>query len=212
MAQKPVFLFDKYINAKVKMKPRGVTVTSANYDACNKCLYYMDGNTTMEMVVTAAIDTVSFGERKFVSGLSKVKEFGSNNKSGMFYEVVSLPNGVVYIDWYLRDVEIGKKGALGSITSGTVQTLQRADFNLSTEQYTAHDYQSGNVNAVYKRKSENSYLFTYKGKLLKIKSEKQLLKAMPEHTAEIQKFFNENKVDFKYAEDVLNLINFCMGL
>lgn len=199
-AQKSVFLFEQFTNAKIKMKPRGVTVAKANYDAGNKRLMYQDGKDMMELTNTLNVDTVYFGERKLIPA------------SKGFYEVVKLENGSVLIDWYLRDVEIGKKGALGSTTSASVHPLQMSDFGNSTETYTAYKHQDGTENNVYRRRNDNSYIITVKNKIIKIKSFKQVLNAFQEHQQVIKEYIDKNNLEMRNVEDVLQLLNYCMGL
>lgn len=182
------------------MKPRGVTNAKANYDAYNKRLMYQQGQDMMEMTNIQQVDTVFFGERKLVPA-----------QKG-FYEVVSLPNGTVLIDWYLRDIEIGKKGALGATTSASVHPLQMTDFGNSTETYTAYQKQDGKENNVYRRRNDNSYLVSYKGKQFKLKTIKQIKNAFPENQEKIQIYATENNLEMRNVEDVLNLLNYCLGL
>ena len=100
----------------------------------------------MEMTNPAQVDTVIIGKRKFVP-------VGRG-----FYEVVCRKEGVVYIDWLLKDVNIGSKGALGTVTQGSVKNLQMSDLGLNgTEMYTPYERQKIGSTEVYRRKNDNTY-------------------------------------------------------
>ena len=122
---KRIFLFNDFVQAQIKFRNHSVSVVSLNYDASNKTMLFRQGEEMMEMTNPAQVDTVIIGKRKFVP-------VGRG-----FYEVVCRKEGVVYIDWLLKDVNIGSKGALGTVTQGSVKNLQMSDLGLNgTEMYT----------------------------------------------------------------------------
>lgn len=79
-----------------------------NYDASEGKMYFMQGKDVMELTSTQNIDTISWGSRKFIPF------------SKRFLEVYNSPNGKIYIDWVIKDLVIGKKGAYGLQTQGGV--------------------------------------------------------------------------------------------
>lgn len=138
---KRIFLFNDFVQAQIKFRNHSVSVVSLNYDASNKTMLFRQGEEMMEMTNPAQVDTVIIGKRKFVP-------VGRG-----FYEVVCRKEGVVYIDWLLKDVNIGSKGALGSVTQGSVKNLQMSDLGLNgTEMYTPYERQKIGSTEVYRRK------------------------------------------------------------
>ena len=195
-----IYLFDDFYTGKIKFRNRSVTAAKLNYDAANKTLLYYQGDDLMELANVALVDTVIIQGRKLVPA-----EKG-------FYEVVSVDNGIVYIDWLLKDVNIGSKGAFGTVTQGSVHNVQMTDFGNSTEQYTGYQQQDLHVTDVLKRKNDNTYCVKVDGKLQKMKSSKNVLKVFSDYKDEVKDFMDENKIDFKDVGDALNLMNFCLGL
>ncbi len=196
-----IYLFDDFMKAQILFRNKARTSATLNYDASNKVMLFLQGEELMEVTNTASIDTVTVGGRKLVPAAKG------------FYEVVKLDNGVVYIDWLLKDVNIGSKGALGSVTQGSVQNLQMSNLGLNaTEMYTPYAPQKIGSTDVYKRKSDNTYYFTAKNKQQKIKSVKQLIKLYPEHEDEIEAYVKQEDVEMQDIPKVLMLLNFCLGL
>lgn len=200
-AQGKIFLFEKFTTATVKMRPRGVTRNAMNYDANGGKMYFMQGETMMELTGVNTVDTISWGERKFIPVQNR------------FREVMKVPNGLVYVDWVLRDLVVGKKGAYGLRTEGSVQNLRLYDFGGAggVSSYTPYDNQGTYVNDILKRKNQNVYYFEYKGKVERVKSLKNLDKIFPEQIQEIHDFIKEHDVAYDDVLSVLDLLNFCMG-
>lgn len=195
-------MFEKFANAKVKLNPRGVTSYSMNYDASGGKMYFMQGNVMMELTSTVNVDTISWGNRKFIPSLKR------------FLEVYSTPHGKIYIDWVIKDLIIGKKGAYGQRTEGNVQNLRLFDFaGLSgVSAFTKYDTQNTYSNDILKRKNENVYYVEINGERKKIKSIKQLEKIFIPHKLEIQKYKKEHSIDFNNVEQALEIIEYCLTL
>lgn len=198
---KRIFLFDDFVRARILFHNRSVSVLPINYDASNKVMFFRQGEDMMEMTNPAQVDTICFEERKFVP-------VGKG-----FHEVVFLKKGVVYIDWLLKDVNIGSKGALGAVTQGSVKTLQMSDLGLNgTEMYTPYQTRkTGNMD-VYRRKNDNTYYIKIKGKPEKVKSLKHLGKLFTAYKKEIERFAKEREIDMKDTRDALVILDYCMGL
>lgn len=197
---KRIYLFDDFTTAEILFKNHSKSKLSVNYDASNKTLLFRQGSDIMEVTNTALVDTVYINDRKFVPAIKGL------------YEVVPLKNGIVYIDWLLKDVNIGSKGALGAVTQGSVQNLQMSDFgNYDAMYYTPYDQQKIHSTDVYKRRNDNTYYIRIGGKLTKIKTQKHLEKAFPAHKEDISNFADQQKVEMNDASHALTLINYCLG-
>lgn len=154
----------------------------------------------MEVTNASTIDTVFVEDRRFIPA-----EKG-------FYEVVSLNNGNVFVDWLLKDVNVGSKGALGAVTQGSVHNLQMSNLGLNgTEMYTPYKQQKLGSTDVYHRKSDNTYYINKENRLVKLKTLKQVVKAFPAFKDEINTFAKENDTDMKETHDVLMLLDYCLG-
>lgn len=198
---KRILLFDGFVQAQIKFHSRSVLVVPFNYDASNKTVLYRQGTEMMEMINFSQIDTVIAGKRKFVPADRGIRE------------VVEMKNGTVYIDWLLKDVNIGSKGALGAVTQGTVKNLQMSDLGLNgTEMYTPYDSQKIGSTDVYRRRNDNTYYIKVRGRLEKVKSLKHLKKIFAGHEDEIDEFAKEQNIDMKKVQDVLVLLDYCLGL
>ncbi len=194
-----IYLFESYVPSQVKLKNRSVTAASANYDAANKTMLFRQGDDVMELTHLAQIDTVKINGRKFVPA-----EKG-------FYEVVTVEHGTLYIDWLLKDVNIGSKGALGATTQGSVHNLQMTDFGLGTETYTPYQQQKLGITDMYRRKNDNTYYIVRQGKWVKLKTLKHILKAFANHAQEIEAYAKEQHLNMREVPDAMTLIDYCLG-
>ena len=81
-----------------------------------------------------------------------------NNKFNLTREQNVFVAKINVVDWLLKDVNIGSKGALGSVTQGSVHNLQMSDLGLNgTEMYTPYASQKIGSTDVYRRKNDNTY-------------------------------------------------------
>lgn len=199
---KRLFLFERFSNAKVKLRPRGIATYLMNYDASGGKMFFMQGKDMMELISTANIDTISWGTRKFIPGTKR------------FLEVIDAANGRIYVDWVIKDIVIGRKGAYGQRTEGSVQNLRLFDFGAEggVSAYTPYDEQNTFSNDILKRKNENAYYIDMEGKREKITSVKSLEKLFPKHKETIRKYSKEHRNAFDDIISALEIINFCMGL
>ena len=196
-----IFLFDEFAKAQIKFRNRTQAIVSLNYDVANKKMLYTQGDDLMEVTNIQTVDTIFVKGHKFIP------------EANVFYEVVPLTNGIVYIDWLIKDVNIGSKGALGAVTQGSVHNLQMSNLGLNAvEMYTPYKQQELGSTDLYQRKSDNTYFIRKKNKFVKLKTLKQLKKASPDNKDKIDAFAIENKIDMKETRDALLVINYCLGL
>ena len=196
-----IFLFDEFAKAQIKFRNRTQAIVSLNYDVANKKMLYTQGDDLMEVTNIQTVDTIFVKGHKFIP------------VANVFYEVVPLKNGIVYIDWLIKDVNIGSKGALGAVTQGSVHNLQMSNLGLNAvEMYTPYKQQELGSTDLYQRKSDNTYFIRKKNKFVKLKTLKQLKKASPDNKDKIDAFAKENKIDMKETRDALLVINYCLWL
>lgn len=196
-----LYLFESYTPAQVKLRNRSVTTAQVNYDAANKTMLFLQGDDIMEFANVAQIDTIKIAGRKFVPA----------DKG--FHEVVQLSHGLLYIDWLLKDVNIGSKGAMGAVTQGSVHNLQMTDFELSgSTMYTPYQQQKLGVTDVYRRKNDNTYYIKVEGKTVKLKTVKQVLKQFAPYASPIEDYIKEHSLNFRETPDAIALIDYCQTL
>lgn len=196
-----ILMFEQFSVSTIKFKNKSLTKVLANYDMGQQRMLYKQNDVVMELVGTAAVDTVCFGPRKFIP-------YGDS-----FLEIVNLKDGTVYINWHQKSVNIGSKGAFGAVTQGTVKPLYIFDLGLnSPEMYNSYNKQNVNNTDVYKQKNDNEYMLRLDDKFVKFRNVKQLCKLFPDKASLINKFVKQHKIEFKYVEDVLMLMNYCMSV
>ena len=193
---KPLFIFEQFVKAKVHFKNRSLTVVPMNYDAVNDKMYFMDQGNLMELTNVALVDSIVWaGKRTFIP-------YGKG-----FIEKVKLQNGMAFVHWRIKNVNVGATGAMGAVTQAKVETINIRSMGVFSAE-------SNRMNSadVYQQKNANEYYLSVDGKLTKITSKKHVLKLYPEHKAEIEGYIDENKIQMTEPLSVLELLNFCMGL
>lgn len=193
-SQKPrLFLFDNFKDGTVLMKNQAKTSASFNYDTANHQMLFKQDGEIMVMDGIELVDTIYIDSRKFFpAGRS------------LFIEAVSVKNGTIYINWILKKHFKGKKGAYGQVLQTNVETI-------NTSYWTNSEYKHESAD-VYSLLNENEYWLEHNSKFVKCKNEKSLLRLFPSKESMIKKFIKENKIDFHSTEQVVNLLNYCLGI
>lgn len=185
----PVFIFEQFQNGKIHFKNRSVTIVPMNYDAVNDKMYFKRDGNLMELVNLAAVDSVSWGRKVC---------FICHN--GTFMEKVKLQHGNVFIRWRVKSVNIGSRGALGSITQAKVDRVYS-------------EGNKGHNNAdVYRLQNTNDYYLLLEGKYQKASTLKQILKLFPDQRTAIEAFVEQKQTDFHKPISVLELLNYCLSI
>ncbi len=196
-----VYMFERFVTVKILFKNKVENKVSANYDAGRKRLMFGHGDVMLEATNIANIDTVYFGERRFIPG------------GRCLYEVIKVPHGSVKIDWWLKNVMIGSKGALGSVTQGSVHQLQMSNLGLnSTEMYTPYENSRTNSNEIYRQRNANVYYVTVGGKEYKLKELPNLYKQFPDKADKLKAYAKENKLDLRTADNALKMLDYLLSL
>lgn len=191
-----IFIFKEFANAKVYFKNRSVTVAPMNYDGAKNRMYFKEKEEIMELTNAHAIDSIVWdGSRKFIT------------QGDSFLDEVRLENGTLYINWRLKEVNVGSRGALGATTQAKVNTISLKSIGI----YNIDDEEKNYVD-IYERKNDNDYYLTLDGKLQKFKNIKQLQKLLPELKDQIESFAKEERIDMKQTPDVIRLVNYTLSL
>lgn len=192
----PLFIFDQFANAKIHFKNRSITVASMNYDAVNDKMFYKDQGNLMELTNAAMIDSIVWaGKRNFIP------------YTDGYMEKVKLENGVAYIHWRIKKVNVGARGAMGTVTQAKVEAINIRSMGV-------HSAENLRINSadVFQQKNVNEYFIAMDGKLKKITNKKQLFKLYPAHKATIEEYMDKENIQMTEALSVLQLLNFCLGL
>ena len=189
--KKRIFLFEEYTNGSVLLKNGSKVSVLLNYDASNRKMMFKQDNMELILVNGDQIDTVYIDNRKFVP-------IGDS-----FREVVSLENGLVFIDWSLKNAYRGYKGAYGQLSQAKVEVINTAELT--------HDLYENQYAEVYELKNANAYEFYHKGRFVRCKKMKDVLKVFPGQKDSIQLYIKKERINFSNVADALKLIDYCLG-
>ena len=194
--EKPLFIFEQFANAKIHFKNRSVTVAPMNYDAVNDKMYFKQNADLMELTNYAMIDSIVWaGKRTFVS-------YGNG-----FLEQVKMDNGTAFIRWRIKNVNVGSRGAFGTVTQGKVESISIRSMGV----FSATDAESNSAD-VFQQKNSNEYFLSLNGKMNKITNLKHLYKLYPVHKDAIKQYVDSEHIKMEEPLLVLQLLNYCMGL
>lgn len=192
--KKRQMLFENYGKGVVLMKNKSKTPAELNYDGGNQVMMFKNGEEEMILTNIPQVDTVYISGSKFIPTGSKES----------FYELIQIPNGIIGINWLLKNASQGYKNAFGVTQQAKVETLNTSQLNngIYENQYTE----------VYKLANQNEYCIIREGKPLKFKNKKTLLKLFPNKQTQIEEFVKLQKTDMNNPKDVITLVNYCLGL
>lgn len=193
-----VYLFDSFKPATVKMKNGSKASASFNYDGSKREMVYYDKEQLMVLDGLEQVDTIFIENRKFVPFQQK------------FREVVPLTEGELQIDWSMKRIFLGKKGAFGQVShSGTVQNINPGYLT----GYLSTQHSNEGSNQVYSTVLKNTYYLVQKSKPRKFNSLKTFMSHFPENQqTQLADFIKNEKVDFNVPEDVAKLAGFAVTL
>lgn len=186
---KSVLLYPDYQKGTIYMTGNLKITVSVNYDAGKHCIMYQQNGEDMILLNTQSVDSMKIAQDLFC----RIK-----NK---FYQVISYPQGKLLIDWDLDKVNVGYKGAYG-----TVSQVRSQSVNLSLmegQEYSAN--KPDTQQDVYKTRNNNKYLLLKNDKLSHFSNKKSLLKLFPNNQKEIEEIIRKHNTDFVKAEDIIAL-------
>lgn len=189
-AQQPTgYFFKEFTQGKVLLKNKQFAKGKFNYDCINKEMHFLNGLTDMVIENLEDIDTVVVDIHRFISF------------EGHFMEVMTDQYTTLFIDWKVKPKDIGKKGAMGTVTHGSVQAI-----DVNTRFQRVNGEQNLDL-SVYKMVTENIYYTQVEGKLKSFRNEKTLIGLFPKNSRQAAKeFINIEKVDLENPKDILKLL------
>lgn len=189
---KSAFLFDSFTKGNVLLKNKLLSNNSLNYNCVKQVFHFMDNGQEMILDDNSNVDTIYIDNRKFVPHLKR------------FAEYIPVGNTMLLVDYKTKALPIGKVGAYGTTSQGSVQNI---DYNpVNQQKMEVVD------NSVYQFKTENTYYLLQDQKKKKFNNTKSFLKLFPKEQEEsISSFIKEQKINFEKVDDVKKLIKFADG-
>ena len=202
-AQQRMYLFPDFTDANVRFvgSPR-IEKLHLNFDMLAQKILYIENDTLMEIVNMGMIQSLVTEDRKFIL------------RDGMLCEIKGDDDFQVLVNWRIKKVNVGNKGALGATTQAKVEVLRSYEFDTA---YTITDFrkpteQGAHSLEVWRQKNENTYFITLGGEEHKVKYLKDLYKAYPAQAEDLKAYAKENKLTLQNAEDAFKMFGFLKTL
>lgn len=205
-AQQRFYLFSDFMPGEISFKgysrPERVIM---NIDAMGQKIFYLQGETLMELTNAAMIDTLKINGKRFVI------------KDGLLCEQMAWTSDTVYVNWKFKNVNKGSKGALGFTTQAKVEVLHSYEFTPATPFPVAdwglysNDGDGASVE-VWQRKNDNTYFYYVDGTEYKAKRLKDLYTAFPQQAPALKAYVKEKKFTMENAQQALTVIAYLKSL
>lgn len=185
-AQQRIFLFPEFVDGQIVFINQSRADVRLNIDTFNQVILFYDGETLMELTNPEMIRVLKAGERSFVM------------KEGLLCEVIGRDSGPVFVNWKLKKVNVGSKGALGATTQAKVEVVNA---------------RANDVQEIWVQKNENTYFFSVGDKECRnIRRLKDLYKAFPERAGQLKEYARKNKLTMTSADDAFRMIDYLRSL
>ena len=202
-AQQRMYLFPDFVDANVRFvgNPR-IEKLHMNFDMLSQKILYMEDDLLMEITNMGMIQNLVTEDRRFII------------RDGLFCEVKSNEDIQVLVNWRVKKVNVGSKGALGATTQAKVEALRTYEFDTA---YTVTDWrkpteQSAHALEVWKQKSENTYFINMGDSEHKVKYLKDLYKAYPAQAKQLKAYAKANQLKMVNAEDAFKMFDYLYSL
>lgn len=173
----------------------GIPIRAAfNYNCVKQEMHFEEDGEIFKLESINNIDTLYLGNHKMIP------------YAGRFLDVAYItPRYKLLIDHKVKKINKGKKGAMGTTTQGTVESIDFSKSGIASQQITMKD------NAVYDYKDESAYYLELNDKIERIKDTKSFLKLFPTKKEQIETYINEHKVTFKDKDAIIELIEYSLN-
>ncbi|MCD8263836.1 MAG: hypothetical protein LUD02_06480 [Tannerellaceae bacterium] len=189
------YLLENFTVSVATMKKGPPIRDSFNYNYAKQEMHFMkeDGE-ILKLQSINDINTLYLGDHKMIP------------YNGRFLDVIhTTPQYKILLDYKIKKINKGRKGAMGTTTQGTVETIDLSKAGIHDQKMTMQD------NAVYDYKDETSYLFQRNGKIEKIKDAKSFIKLFPDKKVQIDTYIKDQKISFKDTDAIISLIEFSLN-
>ena len=189
----PNLLIPRFTRSIVKLKSGEVYTATLNYNTVDQEMVFMQKKLFMVLKDPQLIDTVFMANRTFIPF-----EKG-------FYELVIKAPVTLYIQ-HKSYVEFeGYPTLYGAKSQTTAPSYVR-------QIYGANGAIDLKIPAGYKVFDDSQYWIRKENKMDAFKTKRQFLKIFPDKENELNRFINKNHIDFKNADNVIKLVNYCNEL
>jgi len=186
------FLFPDCMPGFVLLKDGSRVSASLNYSCTTQHILFKDQNEALlEFEDLTKIIMVEIHGRIFV-----------NIGMGVFYEQVSAGDGFYYIQWISKVISVQKGVAYGGYSS--LSSVTSVSSMANNGSYTTLNLREKNAT-----KLDCYYFLKVRNKYKKITSANAVAKLYKGHEAEILKFAEDQKLDFKKASDIAKITEYC---
>ena len=202
-AQQRAFLFPDFVDGNVRfIGNTRVEKLKLNFDMISQKVLYLDGETLMEITNMPMIQTIVTEDRSFIM------------RQGMLCEIKGNDDFQVLVNWKVKKVNVGSKGALGATTQAKVEVLRSYEFDTA---YTITDFRKPTEQdihslEVWRQKNENTYFVSIGGEEHKIQYLKDLYKEYPAQAKKLKAYAKENKLTMVNAEDAFKMFEYLFNL
>lgn len=191
-----IFLFNEFTDGKMLLTDKRIIETQFNYDCEKQELYYKQGNEYLQMYNTSNVDTLYVGIRKFVP----------TRKGAGYFEYVPAGDETLMVDWKLKLIYKGTRGAMGVVTQSGGQAS--VDMELMRNQGISNP-----DNSVYKVDLKNTYQTYINGKEVSFNNLKSFIKLYPDTQQKmVRQLAKSESVNFDNPWQVAKLIVLCRSL
>lgn len=188
------YLLESFIISIATMKQGAPIRASFNYDCTKQEMHFEEDGEIFKLQDINTVDTLFLGNYKMIP------------YAGRFLDVVYITSQYkLLFDYKIKKTNKGKKGAMGTATQGTVETIDFSKSGIASQQVTVKD------NTVYDYKDESTYYLELNGKKERIKDAKSFVKLFPAKKEQIETYIKEHKVTFKDMDAIISLIEFSLN-
>lgn len=202
-AQQRALLFPDFVDGNVRfIGNTRVEKLKLNFDMIAQKVLYLDGETLMEITNMPMIQNIVTEDRSFIM------------RQGMLCEIKGNDDFQVLVNWKVKKVNVGSKGALGATTQAKVEVLRSYEFDTA---YTITDFRKPTEQdihslEVWRQKNENTYFVSIGGDEHKIQYLKDLYKEYPAQAKKLKAYAKENKLTMVNAEDAFKMFEYLFNL
>ena len=203
IAQQRALLFPDFVDGNVRfIGNTRVEKLKLNFDMISQKVLYLDGETLMEITNMPMIQNIVTEDRSFIM------------RQGMLCEIKGNDDFQVLVNWKVKKVNVGSKGALGATTQAKVEVLRSYEFDTA---YTITDFRKPTEQdihslEVWRQKNENTYFVSIGGEEHKIQYLKDLYKEYPAQAKKLKAYAKENKLTMVNAEDAFKMFEYLFNL
>ncbi len=186
------YVFMAFTNARVLQKGGGITEASMNYNTLTQEMLFMQGSEKMVLDQVDNIDTIYFGNRKFIPA------------GKVFYEKLTDTKVALYVQYLNKAMLRGRNADLEGQANNTITASQGIKNNSTSAAKYALNLGEG-----YALQPETEY-WLQKGKsFYNATSLKKIIKVFPDKEQALNTYIKENNLDISKAADLSKLIVFC---